>query len=253
MRDFICAANWKMNKSPREAREFVEKFLPNARRLMKANLRVVIFPPAIDILAIRDMLEKTCVQWGAQNCYFELKGAFTGETSPQVVVDLGASYILIGHSERRQIFGEKDELLAKKVKAVQQLGVIPMLCIGELLEQRERGETNAVVRTQLQKGLSGVDFNKPLAIAYEPVWAIGTGKVATSEQVRETHAEVRSLLHEFGGKAADNIPILYGGSVKPENVEELGSIKDVDGFLVGGASLDPDSFAKIIGSCDKVF
>jgi triosephosphate isomerase (TIM) len=190
---------------------------------------------------------------GAQNCYFENKGAFTGETSPEVAKELGCTYVLVGHSERRQIFGETDELLAKKVAVVQRLGMTPMLCIGELLEQRESGQTYSIVRNQLQKGLASVDFEKPLTVAYEPVWAIGTGKVATPAQVKETQGQIRSILYELGGKAHEETPILYGGSVKPDNAEELARLKDVDGFLVGGASLDPDTFGKIMNVSEIMF
>jgi triosephosphate isomerase len=237
----IFAANWKLHKNPKETREFFAEFtkqvsIPNGRE-------IVFFPSTVCLEAASQSLVNSKIKWGAQNSYFEAKGAFTGETSAQTVKDLGGSYILLGHSERRAIFSETDELIAKKVAFVQSLGLTAMLCIGETLAQREAGKTLAVLEEQLRIGLSKADQMKPLVIAYEPVWAIGTGKIATSEQVAEAHAGVYSMIQKMGFSAM--MPILYGGSVKPENSKELLAIKHVDGFLVGGASLEVASFKAI--------
>jgi triosephosphate isomerase len=234
----IFAANWKLFKSPSETRAFFRSFKEVAN---KATGELVFFPPAICIEAASDLLENTNIKFGAQNCYFQNQGAFTGENSAQTVKDLRGSYILIGHSERRQIFGENDSLVAEKVAAVQGLGLTPMLCIGETLQEREDKHTFRVLETQLLLGLAKADKTKPLVVAYEPVWAIGTGKVATPEQVAETHTDVHSILTKMGFAA----PILYGGSVKPDNAAGLIKQAHVSGFLVGGASLEVDSFIKI--------
>ena len=241
-RAFVIAANWKMNKNPREAMEFLKAFVPKSEKAATEKT-LVIFVPAIDLVVAEHALAGTDVKWGAQNCYFEMKGAFTGETSPQVLADIGAPYTLVGHSERRALFGETDSESGKKVKALQSVGIIPMLCVGESLAEREAGTTNEVIIRQLRAGLEGRDSTKPVVIAYEPVWAIGTGKVATPAQAGEAHAVLRAALTDIGGNTfADKIPILYGGSVKPDNAAEIASQKEVDGFLVGGASLEVDSF-----------
>lgn len=235
----IFAANWKLFKNPKETREFFAQF-----RELAANATgdVVFFPSAISLEAASESLKGSTIKWGAQNCHVQAQGAFTGENSAQVVKDLGGEYVLIGHSERRKIFGETDALVAEKVAFVQGLGLIPMLCIGETLEEREATHTFRVLETQLHLGLAKADKSKPLVVAYEPVWAIGTGKVATPEQVAETHTDVFSILEKMGFAGA---PILYGGSVKPDNAAGLIKQPHVNGFLVGGASLEPKSFAEI--------
>lgn len=235
----IFAANWKLFKNPKETREFFVQFKELAA---KATGEVVFFPSAISLEAASESLKGSAIKWGAQNCHVQAQGAFTGENSAQVVKDLGGQYILIGHSERRKIFGETDALIAEKVAFVQGLGLTPMLCIGETLEEREATHTFRVLETQLHLGLAKADKNKPLVVAYEPVWAIGTGKVATPEQVAETHTDVYSILEKMGFAHA---PILYGGSVKPDNAAGLIQQPHVNGFLVGGASLEPKSFAEI--------
>lgn len=235
----IFAANWKLFKSPKETREFFNQFKEVSG---KATGELVFFPSAISLEAASASLAGSTIKWGAQNCYFQAQGAFTGENSAQVVKDLGGSYILVGHSERRKIFGEGDSLIAEKVAFTQGLGLVPMLCIGETLEEREAAHTYRVLEIQLELGLAKADKSKPLVIAYEPVWAIGTGKVASPEQVAETHSDVFSILQKLGFEQS---PILYGGSVKPDNAAGLIKQPHVDGFLVGGASLEVKSFIEI--------
>ncbi|UOF02794.1 triose-phosphate isomerase [Bdellovibrio reynosensis] len=235
----IFAANWKLFKSPKETREFFTQFKEVAG---KAKGELVFFPSAISLEAASTTLQGSAVKFGAQNCYSHAQGAFTGENSAQVLKDLGGTYVLIGHSERRKIFGENDTLIADKVAYVQSLGLTPMLCIGETLQEREDLKTYKVLDEQLHYGLAKADKTKPLVIAYEPVWAIGTGKVATPSQVEETHADVYAILTKLGFEES---PILYGGSVKPDNAGGLIKIPHVDGFLVGGASLEVKSFIDI--------
>ena len=249
MRPFVVAANWKMNKGPREAAEFLKAFLPRHAELKvrpRRPLETVLFAPAIDLWVVQEVLRNSSISFGGQNCHFEREGAFTGENSPQTLAEIGCRFVLVGHSERRAIFAEDDHLLAKKVRAAQECGLVPMLCVGETLAEREAGHTDAVITRQLRQGLAQVNWAKPLYLAYEPVWAIGTGKVATPEQANAAHVSLRKILYEIvdqkSGTAPGSIPILYGGSVKPENAEELADEAEIDGFLVGGASLKVDSF-----------
>lgn len=235
----IFAANWKLFKTPQETRQFFKAFKEVSSQ---STGELVFFPSAISLEAASQELAGSKIKWGAQNCYSQASGAFTGENSAQVVKDLGGSYILIGHSERRSLFGETDTQVADKVAFVQGLGLTPMLCIGETLQEREGKKTFRVLETQLQLGLQKADKSKTLVVAYEPVWAIGTGKVATPEQVAETHTDVFNILKTLG---FETTPILYGGSVKPDNAAELIKQPHVSGFLVGGASLETASFAKI--------
>lgn len=235
----IFAANWKLFKTPQETRQFFKAFKEVSSQ---STGELVFFPSAICLEAASQELAGSKIKWGAQNCYYQASGAFTGENSAQVVKELGGSYILIGHSERRSLFGETDTQVADKVAFVQGLGLTPMLCIGETLQERESKKTFRVLETQVQQGLQKADKSKPLVIAYEPVWAIGTGKVATPEQVAETHTNVFNILKTLG---FETTPILYGGSVKPDNANELIKQPHVSGFLVGGASLETASFAKI--------
>lgn len=234
----IFAANWKLHKNPAETRTFFKSFKEVSN---KATGELVFFPSAISLEAACETVKGSNIHIGAQNCYNQNQGAFTGENSAQVVKDLGGDYILIGHSERRQLFGETDGMIAEKVAMVQTLGLTPMLCIGETLQEREATHTFRILETQLLLGLAKADKTKPLVIAYEPVWAIGTGKVATPEQVAETHTDVHNILTKLGFSA----PILYGGSVKADNAKILIEQPYVSGFLVGGASLEVDSFSKI--------
>lgn len=249
-RSFIVAANWKMHKNPRETTEFFSAFLPKLSASGAARdpafRKIIFFVPAIDLPAAIESLKGTHVGFGAQNVHWEAKGAFTGETSPQMLADLAIPFALVGHSERRALFGETDEQTGKKVRALQAVGVTPMLCVGETLEEREANRTSEVIVRQLQAGLAQREATKRMLIAYEPVWAIGTGKVATPEQANEAHAVLRKALHAIGGAAlADATPILYGGSVKPDNSAQIAKQPEIDGFLVGGASLEVDSFLQL--------
>lgn len=237
----IFAANWKLHKTPQETRDFFEQW-KNLYQV-ESQKQIVFFPPATSLEATSQSLAKTSIQWGSQNCHSEVKGAFTGEISAQVVKDLGGQFVLIGHSERRSLFGETDDLISKKVALVQSLGLTPMLCIGESLAEREASKTLQTLKVQLEKGLALADRQKALVIAYEPIWAIGTGKVANLEQVREAHQGIHTLIRTMGFKL--EVPILYGGSVKAEHAKELIAVPSVDGFLVGGASLEVSSFLQI--------
>ncbi|MDZ4660520.1 MAG: triose-phosphate isomerase [Pseudomonadota bacterium] len=246
-REVICAGNWKLHKSPRETREYMQEFLPQLK-LIKCE--VVIFPQALSCEALALVTKDSSLKWGGQNCYFENLGAFTGENSASALSEMGARYVLVGHSERRKIFGEGDELLAKKVMCAQKAQLIPMLCLGEDLSERESAKTNQIIAEQLKKGLAKVDFTKTFTIAYEPVWAIGTGKVATPEQAEDAHKYLREVLKSIaGGPVAEKTSILYGGSVKSDNAKSLIEKENIDGFLVGGASLEVKSFLAIASSC----
>lgn len=238
----IFAANWKLFKTPQQTRDFFGSFLPESKNLKG---KVIFFPPATSWEAAGQVLKGQSIFWGAQNIYFEAQGAFTGENSGQTLKELGGKYALIGHSERRKLFSESDEWTALKVRHVLNLGLIPMLCIGETLEEREQGKTDQINQRQLQAALKNVDASSPLIVAYEPVWAIGTGKVATPEQAATAHLQIRQYLDHMGFKQT---PILYGGSVKPDNAKDLLSRPHINGFLVGGASLEVFSFLKICQS-----
>ncbi len=242
----IFAGNWKMYKNFDDARALAEDLKNGLGNI--GEREVVIFPPSPWARDLCTLCEGSSVDVGMQNMYFEDEGAFTGEVSPLMVKDAGCRYILIGHSERRHVFGETDADINKKVKAAFKHGIEPMLCIGELLEEREGGTTAQVVKTQIEEGLKDITSEemKKVVIAYEPVWAIGTGKVATPEIAQETHEMIRGLLVElFGEVVANEVPILYGGSVKPDNIGGLFEKADIDGVLVGGASLKSDSFLAI--------
>lgn len=242
---FVVAANWKMYKSPREASEYLKSFLPQTSNL-PANRKVIFFVPSVDLWVAQELLRATDIGWGAQNCYFAEEGAFTGETSPKVLAEMATPYTLVGHSERRTLFGETDEMVAKKIQTLHKLGITPMLCVGETLQEREAGKTEEVIRRQLKQGLSLRDTSKDILIAYEPVWAIGTGKVASTAQAVEAHLVLRDELRQIdGNKFATGTPILYGGSVKPDNAPDLAAQKEINGFLVGGASLKVDSFLEL--------
>jgi triosephosphate isomerase len=248
MRIPLLAANWKMYKTPAEARSFITTFLQTPT---PANAQVAIFPPSIDIPATVDAAQGSALLVGAQNMYFADEGAFTGEISAPMLVAAGATHVLIGHSERRQHFGETDELVNKKLHTALRYKLVPIVCIGEHLEQRENGETEAVLRRQTSRALGNIEAAQaaPIVIAYEPVWAIGTGKTATPEIAAEAHAVIRHEVAQLLGKrASEAMRILYGGSVKPDNAVQLCAQPDIDGALVGGASLDPASFSKIVAA-----
>ncbi len=254
-RPFIIAANWKLNKSPRESVEFLQDFVQKveAQKLLERAVspsafqrEIVFFIPAISLWVSEQALRGSDIGCGAQNIYFENKGAFTGENSPAIVKEIGATHALVGHSERRAIFGESDELVSRKVRAIQGAGLKAMICVGESLSERESGKTDQVIVHQLREALRSADLKSNLSIAYEPVWAIGTGKVASPEQANQAHLVLRQALREIGGEElAGRTPILYGGSVKPENANEIANQSEVDGFLVGGASLEVESFLRL--------
>jgi triosephosphate isomerase len=243
----VFAANWKMNKSPDEARSFFKELLPFVPK-EKTQDQVLIFPMSLcaeSVAAEVLSLSSKNIYWGAQNISSEKEGAFTGEVSAYVLKKMGASFALIGHSERRTLFQETNQFLNLKVKMALQQGLVPMLCLGESLQQRDDGVTEKVLETQLEESLQGIDPKQQIYIAYEPVWAIGTGRVAMPEQVQQAHAWIRQWLNQKG--YSKQTPVLYGGSVKPENAKELLMVPNVDGFLVGGAALQAASFAKICG------
>ena len=244
----IFAGNWKMYKTAAEAEELVNALISGVKGL-KDGREVVVFPPSPYAMKIASLCSGTAVDVGMQNMYFEDEGAFTGEVSPLMVKDAGCRYILIGHSERRHVFGETDFETGKKVRAAFKHGIEPVICVGELLEEREKGLTMDVVRRQLKAALADVTAGEmsKVVIAYEPVWAIGTGRVATPEIAEEVHGEIRSIISElYDGGVAGSVPILYGGSVKPDNIDGLYSQENIDGVLVGGASLKADSFLAIV-------
>ncbi len=244
----VLAANWKMNHGPTEARAFMAAFL--ASYTPRSDRSVAIFPPALALATVRDALAgRSDIQLGVQNIHAEDKGAFTGENSAPMARDAGAKLTLVGHSERRHVFGETNDATAKKCAAAFRHGLLPMLCVGEKIEQREAGKTEDVVIRQLLDGLSLVDRNDlpRVLLAYEPVWAIGTGRTATPADASAVHLVIRRELESIAGskQVAAAIPILYGGSVNKENARALLDAKGVDGLLVGGASLDPSSWSAI--------
>lgn len=235
----IFAANWKLHISPREAREFFEEF----QLLPLADAELIFFPSAISAEAVSESLKKTPHSFGLQHCHWEESGAFTGENSMKVLKELGGKYVLIGHSERRSLFGESDIDVNRKARKAQNLGLTPLICIGESLEEREQKKTFRVLETQLE--LATRELENSFVIAYEPVWAIGTGQVASAEQVAEAHQFIAEQLEKKGFSGR---PLLYGGSVKPENAAQLLKVANVHGFLIGGASLKPEILGKIIQS-----
>ncbi|MFA5059039.1 MAG: triose-phosphate isomerase [Candidatus Omnitrophota bacterium] len=247
MRKIIIAGNWKMNKTSREAIELINGL---KRQLYDvSDVDIVVCPPFTALLESQEALNESNIALGAQNVYWEDSGAFTGEVSAPMLKDLSVQYVIIGHSERRQFFHETNENVKKKIKAVLKHGLTPIVCVGENLKERESNQAFNVIKAQCEEGLSG--FTKEemtkMVVAYEPVWAIGTGKTATPAQAQEVHQFIRSLLVKmFDEKVASEVRIQYGGSVKPENTAELISQKDIDGALVGGASLTEASFANIV-------
>ena len=247
MRKPLVAGNWKLNKLVGEAVEMAGALKPLVAGVTGAD--IVVCPVFTSLFAVGEALKDSNIELGAQNCYTKESGAFTGEISPQMLADVGCSWVIIGHSERRQYFGETDELLNEKLKFALSAGLKVMFCIGETLEEREAGKMEDILSREITRGLqglSGADFAK-VAVAYEPIWAIGTGVTATPDQAEEAHAFVRSLVSgQFGQAVADKLRIQYGGSVKPSNAAELIAKPNVDGFLVGGASLEAQSFAGIV-------
>lgn len=246
MRKPFIAGNWKMYKTPAETKVFFKQLLP---LIEKTDIEVGICPPFIDLETAINMAKESSIGIGAQDVYWEEEGAFTGEVSPSMLFSIGCRYCIVGHSERRQYFGETDETVNKKVKALLKHQITPIVCVGESLEQREQGVTEKVCATQIKQGLQGLTPQEAekIVIAYEPIWAIGTGKTASAEDAQETIKYIRSVLAEcFGESPAQKIRIQYGGSVKPGNIKELMAQPDIDGALVGGASLKAKDFAAII-------
>lgn len=246
MRRPILAANWKMQKVIGEAESFVRTFLPLVKNA--SDVDVVIAPPFTALARVGAALQGSEIVLAAQNVNAEDGGAFTGEIAPRMLADLGCGYAIVGHSERRTLYGETNQTVAAKAAALLARQIRPIVCVGESLEEREGEKTFAVINSQISESLSEIprDRAEEIVVAYEPIWAIGTGRTATPEMAQEVHAIIREQLRQRFGEAGGEIRIQYGGSVKPENVRDLMGQTDIDGALVGGASLDPDSFAKIV-------
>ena len=248
MRKTVIAGNWKMNNDLKESEKLIVE-LKNLLQNEKLNCDVIVCPSFTSLSEASKLVKGTVIKLGAQNMHFEDNGAFTGEVSASMLRSAGCEYVILGHSERRHIFGESDEVINKKIKKALAAGLKPIFCIGELLEERENGTTNDVVKRQVLKGLDGIsaDDMKNIIVAYEPVWAIGTGKTASPAQAQEVHEFIRDLIEiDYSLEVANDLVIQYGGSVKPDNAKELLSQKDIDGALVGGACLKADSFLGII-------
>lgn len=246
MRKPIIAGNWKMNMNPDEAKTLVSELIPLVK---DAKCEVVVCPPYVDLAAVQPLLSGTNIRLGSQNIHWAAKGAFTGEVSADMLKSFGVTYAIIGHSERRQYFGETDESVNARAKAAIAAGITPIICVGESLTQREAGETDAWVSGQTVAALAGIPAADAaqLVIAYEPIWAIGTGKTATSEQANETIGVIRAAIAGlFGAETADRVRIQYGGSMNPKNVAELMAMPEIDGGLIGGASLKAEDFSKVV-------
>jgi len=248
MRKTVIAGNWKMNNDLKESEKLIVE-LKNLLQNEKLNCDVIVCPPFTSLSEASKLVKGTVIKLGAQNMHFEDNGAFTGEISAPMLKSVGCEFVILGHSERRHIFGESDEVINKKIKKALAAGLKPIFCIGELLEERENGTTNDIVKRQVLKGLDGISAEdmKNIIVAYEPVWAIGTGKTASPAQAQEVHEFIRDLIEiDYSLEVANDLVIQYGGSVKPDNAKELLSQKDIDGALVGGACLKADSFLGII-------
>ncbi len=246
-RKYFIAGNWKMNKTPEEGKKLASEIASIVSK--DASVDVVICPTFTALDRVSQAIEGSAVKLGAQNLYPKANGAYTGEISPEMLREVFAKFVILGHSERREYFGETDAFVNEKVKFSLENLINPILCIGETLEQREAIETLEVVKTQLLGGLKGVESSQmgSVVVAYEPVWAIGTGKTATPEMAQEVHGSIRALLNEkYGSAVGEKVRILYGGSMKPANAEELLSQTDIDGGLIGGAALDFKSFCDLI-------
>ena len=246
MRRKVIAGNWKMNMLPNEAIKFIEEFAPLVK---DTKAEVILCVPYVDLFYALLNAQETNIKIGAQNMHFEESGAYTGEISGKMLKSIGVEYVIIGHSERRQYFAETDETVNKKIKSALAVGLKPIVCVGETLEQRENGKTEEIVTNQVEKAFNNLKAEdlKNIIIAYEPIWAIGTGKTATKEEANETIAQIRKKVAEmYGQNDANEIIIQYGGSVKASNAKELFEMSDIDGGLVGGASLKPDEFSKIV-------
>ena len=255
MRKTIIAGNWKMNKTIAEAIELANGLKRGLFNLEGQEIDIVLMPPFTALTEVAEVIADSNIQLGAQDCYWQDEGAFTGEVSPLMLKDIGCKFVIIGHSERRQYFGETNESVNKKIKAVLKQELTPIVCVGESLSEREGGKTFQVLDDHIQNGLQDISEEEiaSIVIAYEPVWAIGTGKTATAGQAQEAQKYIRNLLAKMYNKdIAENIRIQYGGSVKPENITELMNQPDVDGALVGGGSLTIESFGLIVRAASEV-
>jgi len=253
MRKTIIAGNWKMYKNLKDGQDLAVALRRDLYKI--ENVDIVICPPFTLLAYLADALETSNIGVGGQDLYWQEEGAFTGEVSPTMLKDAGCQYVIIGHSERRQFFGETNETVNKKIKAALKCGLTSIVCVGENLQEREANKTFKVIEDHVNNGLSGISASDmlKLVVAYEPVWAIGTGKTATPEQAQEVHKFIRDLLKKnYSQEVADSVRIQYGGSVKPENIIELMNKPDVDGALVGGASLKADSFSAIVTKASEV-
>ena len=251
MKRYIVAANWKMNKSPRESYEYVRKILIKILNISRVD--VILCVPFTSLFHIRSLLKDSKIMMGAQNVYWEENGAYTGEISPGMVKGSGADWVIVGHSERRRLFGETDDMILKKIKSVLNEDMKPIFCVGETLEQRKQNEIEDTLKLQLTTVFENLvpEEIENLVIAYEPVWAIGTGINAEPEQMKEAHQIIRKIVSGFHPEYGDNIRILYGGSVNQANTESILRVNEVDGFLVGGASLDVEEYFKIIDCAEN--
>ncbi len=243
----LIAANWKMHKTPKETEEYIKRFLeiyqPGEDR------EVLLCPPFTSLSVAHELLAGSDIKLGAQNCHYEKEGAFTGEISLKFLKELGCSYVIVGHSERRHLFGESDEMINRKLVACLEEGLRPILCVGETLEEREAGITFKVIENQIRLALSGIEeYTDNIDIAYEPVWAIGTGVPATPQDAVAVHRFIRDLLKTVNPEGEIGFRILYGGSVKPDNAQNFTKHREINGFLVGGASLKPESFVEIVNA-----
>jgi triosephosphate isomerase len=251
MRNYIIAGNWKMNLTLEEGYGLASEIKWMVADEANTKAEVVLIPPYLHLPGIQNLLKDSNIKTGAQNCHHKNKGAYTGEVSPAMLANLGVSYVIIGHSERRQYNGETNEQLAEKINAALENGLTPIYCFGETLSERENNLELTITESQVKEGLFHLSEEqiKKVVLAYEPVWAIGTGKTATSAQAQEIHAFIRSILTEkYTQETAESISILYGGSMKPENAKELFSCADIDGGLIGGAALESRSFVEIVKS-----
>lgn len=259
MRRPIIAGNWKMHKTVPEAKDLIKaitsELVQEKRGDYLKNVEIVICPPFTTLSFVYAIIKDSSIFLGAQNMYFETEGAYTGEISPLFLTDIGCKYVILGHSERRQYFKETDEIINKKLKMALKNGLIPIVCIGETLDERERGETEKVIESQFTQSLKELDIEefKNIVIAYEPIWAIGTGETATPEMAEQVHEFIRNLIKDkYGTEIAEDCRILYGGSVKPDNIKGLMVEQDIDGGLIGGASLKPESFIEIVKIVDSL-
>ena len=252
MKKYLIAGNWKMNTDVYQAEKLISEIQGGLTHL-EPNVKVLVCPPFTNLMMATVLLKDTKMLLGAQNCHYEAKGAFTGEISVDMLKCLGCEYIIIGHSERRAYFYETNEIINKKLKSVLEHGLNPIFCIGETLQQRQNDMTFSVIEKQIVEGLNGIfsEIASNLVIAYEPVWAIGTGLAATPDQVDEVHNKIRALIENIFGEIGKETLILYGGSVTSDNADKLLSLKNVNGALVGGASLNPGSFLSIINSAQQ--